>query len=222
MPRIKFTVVSVLAVAVVCAVVAGSASAAQETRWFVGGAELTTPETVGGAVGVMQLNSTLLGTKIMIECTANEVVPTGENMVEKEGKAKTELAFKQCYVDTISKGTRELVTSCGIEPIQYKVIEQLVAGPGGLVEDEFKPASGNTLFEIHIVNANGKTCTLKSADKVEGAYVASVGAEGERSMTAHELTVTPSGSRMTLAGAAVSLLLHLRPMQLRSNQEFYA
>jgi hypothetical protein len=219
MSRIKLAVVSIFAVAAVCAVAAGSASAAQETRYFVEGAELTTVETVDGAVGVAQLNSVLLGSKIMIECTANELV--GENTIEEKGKSKTEIIYKQCYVYTINKGTRELDTGCGVETITFKALDQLIAGPGGLVEDEFKPASGNLFVTINIVNANGKVCALKSEDKVEGSYVASFGDEGERSSTEHELVFTSTGSKVTFRGEPASYTNTVSRLKLRSGKNYY-
>jgi hypothetical protein len=221
MSRIKLAVVSVLAVAAVCAVAAGTASAAQETRYFVEGTELKATETVDGAVGVAQLNSTLLGQKIMIECTANELTTTGENTIEEKGKSKTEIIYKQCYVYTISKGTRELLLGCGVETITFKAIDQLIAGPGGLVEDEFKPSTGEVFVSINIVNANGKTCSLKSKDEVKGSYVASFGDEGERSSTEHELVFTSTGSKVTFAGEPASYTNTVSRLKLRSGKNFY-
>jgi hypothetical protein len=199
-----------------------SASAAQETRWFVEGTELKTTETVDGAIGVAGLNSTLLGAKILIECVANHLVPTGVNTIEAEGQSRFEITYSQCYVYTISKGTREPLTSCGVEPIQFQSRGQLIAGPGGVAEGEGKPASGTLFVEISIVNANGKTCVLKSRDKVEGTYIASGGAEGERSMTEHILTARSTGSKLTFAKEPASYFQDSTNLKLRSGRAFYA
>jgi hypothetical protein len=217
MSRIKLAVVSIFAVAAVCAVAAGSASAAQETRYFVEEKELTTAETVDGAVGVAQLNSSIGGAKIMIECTANELVSTGENTIGANGESKTEINYKQCYLYVISNGKRELSTCTVTEPIKFAAKDKLIAGSGGLVEDLFEPISGSTFVEIKISGG----CVLKGSYKAEGSYIASFGDEGERSGTEHELIFTSTGSKVKLGGEPASYTNTVSRLKLRSGKSFY-
>jgi hypothetical protein len=204
------------------ALVATSATAAQETRYFVEGSELTTVETVDGAIGVTQLSTTVSGAKIMIECTANELVPTGNNSIEGGGASHAEITYKQCYLYTISKGSRELSTTCRVkEPITFKLIGQLIAGPGGLVEGEGKPASGTIFVEIEIVKIPGKTCLLEKTYKAEGTYVASGGAEGERALTEHEIVAHSTGSHITFAGEPATYRQTSSKVKLRNSKSFY-
>jgi hypothetical protein len=224
MSRFKLVVLGMLAVLAVSAAAAATASAATslETRYFVEGTELTSAETVDGVVGVAQLNSTVSGAKIMIECTANEMVPTGNNTIEGGGVSHTEISYKQCYLYTISKGTRELSTTCRVkEPITFKAIDQLFAGNGGLVEDEFKPSAGTIFVEIEIVKIPGKTCLLEKTYKAEGTYIASFGDEGERQMTEHELVFNSTGSKVTFEKEPASYTNTITRLKLRNNKMFY-
>jgi hypothetical protein len=223
MLRTKIVTLSVFAVVLaVSAMAAASASAAQETRYFVEGTELTSAETADGVVGVAQLNVSVAGAKIMIECTANELVSTGNNSIEAGGKAHTEPSFKQCYLYSISKGARELSTACKVkEPITFVVVGQLIPGPGGAVETEFKPPSGNIIVEVTIEKIPGKTCVLEKAYKAEGSYVASFGDEGERQMTEHEIIFNSTGSKVTFGGEPASMINTFSRLKLRNNKAFF-
>jgi hypothetical protein len=225
MSPLKLAMLGLLAIVALGAMTAGSASAAtaQETRYFVEGTELTTEETVGGVAGVAQLNSTAAGSKIMIECTATEDGPVGENAaIESGGKSKGEIDFMQCYFYTISKGARTISGTCKVrEPISVKVTDQLIAGAGGLVEDEFKPSSGSTFTEITIEKIPGKTCLLEKTYKVEGSYVASLGDEGERQMTEHELIFAPTGSKMTFEKEPASFTERMSRVKLKSGKTYF-
>jgi hypothetical protein len=222
MSKFGSIIVALSLAAVLSLVPTSSASAAQETRWFVEGTELKTTETVDGAIGFAGFNTTFLGQKILIECTANELVPNGENTIEGGGKSRFEVSYSHCHVYTIGKGIRELLIGCEVEPIQFTGRGQLIVRPGGMVEGEGKPASGNLFVTINIVNASGKTCALKSEDEVEGSYVASGGAEGERSMTEHMLTARSTGSKLTFAGEPAAYFQDSTNLKLGSGKRFNA
>jgi hypothetical protein len=223
MSRFKLAALGVFAMLIVSAMAAASASAnTTETRYFVEGAELTTAETVDGVVGVAQLNSVTAGSKLMIECTANEILASGENTIEAGGKSKTKIVYRQCYVYNIkSTGVREQLAGCGVEPIEFSAVDQLFIGPGGLVEDRFEPVEGKLFVTIKLINANAKTCLFKGEYKVEGTYVASLGDEAERSMTEHELVFTSTGSKVTFAGEPASYTNTVSRLKLKSGKNWY-
>jgi hypothetical protein len=204
------------------ALAATSATAAQETRYFVEGSELTTAETIDGAIGVTQLSSTVAGAKFMIECVANELVPTGNNTIEKEGKSNGEVTYKQCYFYVITKGIREFSTTCRVkEPITFDLKGQLIPGPGGLVEGEGKPSTGTIFVEIVIEKIPGKTCLLEKTYKAEGTYVASGGAEGERALIEHEIIAHSTGSKITFGGEPATYRQTSSRIKLRNGKSFY-
>lgn len=210
-------ILSLLAVLAVVAVTSASASAL-ETRYVAEGKEVTTAETYSAVVGVAQLNSTIGSVKIMIECSANALITTGANAIEAEGKSSGEISFSQCVIYEIKKGSRVLLSSCTItEPIKFAFKDLLVSGPGGLLEDEYKPSTGTIFVEITI-----GVCVLKGTYKAEGAYTASFGAEGEREVSEHELLFHSTGSKVTLGKEPASFTNTISRIKLKSGKSWYA
>ena len=198
MTRIRLILLSMMAVLGVSVVAATSASAAEPlTRYTVAGSEITGTKAVTGSVGTAQLNSVILTSKIMIECTKNELKNA---LIGPIGKSSGEIKFETCTLYTIEKGKKtSQATKCKVtEPITFKFIDLLIMGPGGLIEDEFKPAVGEEFVTIHLENNGAETCALKGAYETTGSYVASLGAEGEVSKTEHEVVYTSTGSKVKL------------------------
>ncbi len=218
MTRIKLIMLSMVAVLGVSAVASTSAFAL-ETRWTVEGTTVTTETPVEGVVGTAQLNSIILGQKIIIECTENTL---SNAAIEKEGKSKGEIKFKKCTVVTVAGGVRGALPKCVVkEPIEFKFLDLLVAGPGGVLEDEFKPSTGEEFVTIHIENKGEEICTLRGVYEATGTYDASGGAEVEVSKTEHELVYTSTGSKVKLK-KELAAFTNKTTLKLVSGKPFYA
>jgi hypothetical protein len=201
MSRTKLLLLSLAAVLAVSAVASASALAAFPPRFYVAGQEVKGTETFPytGTINVARMNSLIGGLKMMIECTENKVA--GTNVLGSEGKASGEANFEKCVLYEMTKGGEESNKSekCRIrEPIAFKFASQLVFGPSGLPEEEFKPASGEIFVEIGILSQPGKSCLFAVTLQVKGTYFASGGAEGEIERKEHELVYTSTGGRITL------------------------
>ncbi len=196
MTRIKLILLSMVAVLGISAMASASASAL-ETRYMVGANEVKGTEKIEaeGTVGPAQLTSVILGEKIVIECTNNKL--TGATL-EAEGKSKGEILFNKCAVSVITGGKREAQPKCVIKEITFKFTDLLIDGPGGVIEDEFKPSTGENFVTIVIENVSEKeVCTLKGSYETTGSYDAAA-PEGELSATEHELLFTSTGSKVKL------------------------
>lgn len=195
MSRMKWIMLSLVAVLGVSAVASVTASAATKNRFFVEKVELAGSDKIEGTVETAQLNSIVANLKMMIVCTENKLVAnTGE--IEALGASKGEIEYNKCKVYEIKEGVLTLLTVCTVkEPIKFSFKDQLIEGPGGLVEDEFKPSSGTVFVKIEIT---GSLCAFKGTLEPKGTYVASLGDEGERQLVEHELVFTSTGSKITL------------------------
>jgi hypothetical protein len=202
MSRPKLVLFSLLAVFLASAAGATSASAI----YNVEGTELIPTETIDGAVGVTQINSTIGETKMSLECTTNKMV--GTNSIETAGLSSLEISYNQCYVYTINKGNREL-TGCKVaEPIVSSVRGVLLKGAGGAVEDQIEsPLESETLATINVETITGKSCFASGKSlTLNGSYIGSTGDEGEIEKTEHDLTFNSTGSAgLTLNGAPASI-----------------
>jgi hypothetical protein len=204
MSGLKLVLLSMVAVLGFSAVATVSASAAEPTTRFSveGVGEIKEALELTASIGTMQWNVRLFKAKVMIECTSNKLL---SDSIEPEGKSKAEVAFESCTFYSIHSIKESLAANCRIsEPIKFKVIDLLIAGKGGLIEDEIKPASGETLVEIAISNAPEKTCLEKGTFPLKGAYTASFGSEGEVLKKPHELVVTSTGSKLSFGGEPAS------------------
>ena len=128
----------------------------------------------------------------MIECTKNELVK-GKNFIEPEGKSTGEITLSSCTLYHIHSIKESLAASCEVPTLKFAYKDLLIVGPGGLIEDEFKPAVGENFFTIEIKGAN---CTLKGTFETKGAFVASLGDEGGVLKTSHELVFASTGSKI--------------------------
>ncbi len=199
MTRIKLILLSMLAVLGLTAVISATASASVvETRFFTeAGTELAASETITGAVGTAELVTTIAGDKVAIVCTKNSLV---SGSVETVGKSKGEIKYEECgELKQTKGGTLTTVANCKITVPAFKFIDLLVAGPGGTVEDEFKPETPPTFVEIEI-NGTGCNAVFKGKFKAEGTYVASI-PKGEDGEATHLLDFTSTGSKTTFGPA---------------------
>jgi hypothetical protein len=202
MARMKLVLLGLVAVLGISAVASASAFAECGTgctRYFVEKTELAGEDKAEATVETAQLNSEVAGVKIMIVCTKNKF---SEGKIKEKGESSGKIQFEGCKVYEIKNGVLTLLGNCTVkEPIEFNFKDQLVVGPGGMGEDEFKPSSGTTFVVIKI---EGSLCAIKKEYKTEGSYVASAGDEGERELVEHELIFTSNGSKVTFEGKQAS------------------
>ncbi len=197
MSRTKWSLLS-LVVALAVSVATATSAAALETRYTVEGKEVKAGESfpIEGSVGTAQLSNSILSEKLIIECAENKLANAS---IEGEGKSKGEYKFKACTLYELTKGTKESLAKCVIKvPIEFKFIDLVIDGPGGILEDEFKPSTGEEFVTIHIENKGEEICTLKGTYEITGTYVASIGDEGEVEKVEHELVITSTGSKLKI------------------------
>lgn len=166
MPRLRLILLGLLALAAVGASTATSASALSVgTRYFVEGAELEAAEAVEGTVETVSIESRIAGVKFGIFCTKNALA---SSEVESGGKGKGELKFELCKMYEIKNGVGSVLSSCTVkEPVQFKYKSQLVAGPAGEPEIEFKPETGTTIVQFEIA---GALCAFKGTATLGGFW----------------------------------------------------
>jgi hypothetical protein len=205
MSRIKLVLMAMVAVLCVSAVASVASAVAAEplTRYSVESVgEIKEALEVTATVGTAQLNGFIAKAKVMIECTNNKQT---SGKIETEGKSKGEITYGGCTLYSIHSVKESLSATCRItEPIKFSFIDLLIVGKGGLIEDEFKPATGETFVEITVANAPEKSCIEKGTFPAKGTYIASLGAEGEVLKKLHELVYTSTGSKITFGGEPAS------------------
>ncbi len=170
-------------------------TSASAHAFFVEGKEVTGTETIEIEVSSIVLKqglSSLLGSKIGQECAESNL--TGQ--LEKEGKGKGEIKTGGCKLFLIRAGKKEALTSCEISSPTFKINENLVTGPGGVIETEVTPAVSESFFILAINNAPEKVCTLKGTFEVKGKYVCA-SPEAEVEKITHEVICTSTGSKAT-------------------------
>jgi hypothetical protein len=217
MSRMRLVLPILAAVLAVSAVASASAMAAAP-RYVIEGKEVKGTEkfAITAGVGIANLNSVVGGLKMDIECVNNKV--TGENFIEGEGKSKGETALEGCTLYEVAKnGALENKSEkCLVKtPIVLKYADQLVIGPGGLPEDELKPASGEIFVEVVIQNAPGHTCLIAANLQVKGAYAAAIGPEAEVERREHELRFTSAGSKINIGALQASFTNRINGLKLK-------
>ncbi|MGA2164763.1 MAG: hypothetical protein ABSH36_09870 [Solirubrobacteraceae bacterium] len=215
MLRTKLVLLGLAATLVFSAVASSSAFAAAETRYFVEKTEVSAANALEGTSGLAKLESTIAGTKIIIECQKDAA--TGE--IEKEGKSKGEIKFTECG-ELMQRNTareKEKIAKCAVENITFKFIDLLVPGPGGSGEDEFKPASGSTFVTI-VVGGTGCNATFKGSYEVEGTQICA-NPEGEVELVLHDIWCSSTGSKLKLHKELASFT-SLESLQLTSHKKW--
>lgn len=213
MLRIRLVLLSLLATCAVGAIASTSASA---HAFFVENKEVAGTETVeieGTNALLKQGQSTIAGTKIAQEC--EEAVISG--VLEKEGKGTGEIKTGKCTLYEIKNGNRVSLPSCTISTPTFKLKEALITSPGGVVETEFKPASGTLFFEIVI---SGSLCTIKGHYTVEGTQTCA-SPEAEVQKVSHELICTSTGSKLKF-GTQPAAFFSTGTGKVKSGKKSYA
>jgi hypothetical protein len=200
MPRIKLLLLGLVAVLVMSAAASTSASAATKNRFFVEKTELKGEDAIEGKVETAQLNTVIASLKIMGVCTENSF---SEGKIKEKGEASAKMTFSKCKIYEIKAGVLTLLSNCTFEePVTFSVKEQLIEGPGGMVEDEIKPSSGEVFVKAKIT---GAACVLKGTYEPKGTYAGSGGDEAERQSPEHSLELSSTGSKLKLGTEPVSI-----------------
>jgi hypothetical protein len=191
MSKIKFVLLGLLAM-FAASLAASTPASAHE--YLVEGKAITEKIEVEGTSQTGKLESTILGSKVSIQC---EEDLTREAFIEEKGKSKGKIEFKNCIVLEFSKGKRVFLTTCEVkEPATAEFTDELVEHS----IDEFKPAlAEETFVELEI-----KTCALKGKYKVKGSQVCAI-PEEEFEQVIHHLICTPAGSKLKLGSEAAQL-----------------
>jgi hypothetical protein len=195
MSKVKFVMLSLIAVLAVSALAASSASAKTENKYY----ETTekkelVAQPIEGTVGTAQLQSIISNIKIFIICTTNKL---SEAEISTEGSSKGEITYSGCTISEIKNGIKTEAKKCKVEIPAFKFKDKLIEGvESGVVEDEFKPASGTLFVEIKIKGEKVAECGLEGTFKTEGSYIASLGDEAEVEKAEGEIVFTSTGSKV--------------------------
>lgn len=184
MLRIKLFILSAVAAFAVSAVAAAGATAAE---YFVEGKAVTTAVPFEGASGVSKLKTKLLGEELVITCKKDAL--SGD--LEAAGASSGEIDFEECGAGN----SKEPFSSCEVPTIKSKIVDQLITHEG-TIEDEVKPATGETFVEIVLKNKGERTCLLKGSYPVKGTQTCKL-PNGETSKVEHKIECRPTGSNLT-------------------------
>jgi hypothetical protein len=199
MSHIRLIMLSLVAVLVASAVASSPALAKVNNRYYEQPMTELGLEKIEASVGNAVLLGTVGGgnTKIQIECVEN--FTTGVE-IEKEGKSKGAVEYKKCEVTLLEKGTHTNLGCKVEEPIKFAYVGQLIEGPGGAVEDEYKGTEEKLFFKFTL-----KGCVLfEGKFEVKGPYVASL-PEGAQDQTEHKIVTTSTGSKLRFSNNPLSI-----------------
>jgi hypothetical protein len=216
MSHVRLIMLSLVAVLVVGAVASSSASAKTLNRYYEQPMTELGLEKIEASVGNAVLLGTVGGgnTKIQIECVENF---TNGVEIEKEGKSKGVVEYKKCEATLLEKGTHTNLGCKVEEPIKFNYTDQLIEGPGGAVEDEYKGTGEKELF----VKITIKGCVLfEGKFEVKGTYVASL-PEGEQDQTEHIIVFTSTGSKVKFANNPASFTNTVSKVKRTNKQRWY-
>jgi hypothetical protein len=170
----------------------------------------TLPAKVEGSSETSKLRGEILSTKIAVICKKDKV--TGE--IEKEAKSKGTITLEECEVE--NETTKEKIKGCKVPNTEIPITDLLVSAL--VSEDEFKPTHAEeVLIEIKV---EGAECVLKGTYKVKGTQICKL-PSGELFAVSHEITCTPSGSKLTLASKAATFE-STEAVKLESKKEWAA
>jgi hypothetical protein len=196
MSKIKIGLFSVLATVALSAAMSSSALAAHEFR-VNGTAVGATAFEVQGSSQEGWFETTTAGNQLVLNCQADYTsVEKESNLLEKEGKSKAKLEFRNCFVYKLeTTGKKVALGECHVtEPVVAEATDKLE----NVGEDKFTGTKAEETF-AEIVLPKSETCSLtKTAAitlKAKGAEVCTVPLAQEEDVV-HELFCTPGGSTL--------------------------
>jgi hypothetical protein len=216
MSKMKFILLSLLAAFAVSAV--GSATASATHNFKIEGTEIgkAAKEEVTVTSKTAELESVVGALKIKITCQEDYGTPA-TNAIEGEGKSKFEINFRNgCILWEISKaGSKVLLSACKVkEPIIAKG-EDLLVGPAGFPQEEFKE-KGKEAFAI--IEITGGTCAIANTLEVKGTAKCSL-PEAAVDQVVHEISCQAEGEELKL-GAEPAFFYSEEQVSLKSLKLF--
>lgn len=148
-----------------------------------------------GTGNVSELKTELLKAEILITC--KKAIYAGE--LETGGTGKGEVTLEECSMGN----SKETFANCEVPNIKFKLLGVLVENAKSEVEEEFKPASGTTFFDLIIKNKGEKACAEKGTFPVNGTQTCEF-SNGKTFGVTHEIDCKPSGSHLTFDGEAAT------------------
>jgi hypothetical protein len=177
MLKARAVLLSLLAMLSVSALTSAAAVASTHS-YKIEGSELTGSEKAEVNIEGRQTTfaTTIAGSKIDINCEEVEG-PSKTNVLEKEGKSKFELEYKDCNLFNVNvekggKGKVERLPACKVkEPFTLKGEGQL-KGTAGVAEDELKGTEeSERLGTLTIESINKESpCALAGTDEWDGFW----------------------------------------------------
>ncbi len=217
MSKIKVALLSLLAVVALSAVAASSASAGLTHVFFVEKAEVKGTSTfeVQGVSQEGWLEGVAGGNSVAITCQGDYTsIAAGTNLIEKEGKSKAKVEFRNCFVYKL-EGKAKIATECKISPetIVGEATDELI----GVGEDRLTGSKAEETFSEFELPKEEKCVLSKLAAikfKVKGSELCTIPLSGEENVV-HELFCTPGGSSLK-TGAEPARLFTTELLKLTS------
>jgi|ERR1700733_11052983 len=144
-----------------------------------------------GTGGISKLKSSLLKAEIVITC--NKAAYAGE--LEIAGAGKGEVTLEEC---SIGNG-KEPFSNCEVPNIKFSLVGALVENAKSEIEEEFKPTSGTTFVDLAIRNKGEKACAEKGTFPVKGTQMCEF-SSGKIFNVTHEIACKPAGSHLSFDG----------------------
>jgi hypothetical protein len=209
---------STLCLAVACCaglIATASAGAAEaETRYYVEGAEVATPETFDAVVGPVQVNTEIGGVKQIVECASNSY----SGSLEAEGAVTSTLTLKDCSLYEVSKGVKSASADCTVAVSQQTTTRTILVTMADATV--LTTTIGATMT---LGSRAGTTCMLAAEYKIAGTAIGVFSPEGTVEGTEHLLTYTSQGSKLTITGQpAPSMTLTISRIKLLSGKKWRA
>jgi methionine-rich copper-binding protein CopC len=223
MARRRLTLLGLLMTLVVSLTVSATASAheflieekpIEKTEVFI-----TAPEG--------KIETTIAGTAVNIEC--EEGLSNGN--LEGKGTFSGEIKLDQCALGEDNK-SEEALTSCMVNPVEFKIKGELVGGADGGVEGEIKAGGTEkeTIAEITVASnksleeeeSEKLTCALSGTYKLKGPGIVCALPEIAIAMPDHEFNCTSSDDKIKLGEKEAARLTVPFSISLQSGEEWYA
>jgi hypothetical protein len=205
MSRIRLALLTAV-VAMFVSVAAASAQAHEFRVAGAGVAGLVELKENKESVISQELKGTPFGVSTQINC--KKTVTTGS--INTGGTGTANLNFTEC---TVAKPANCTVK----EPIETKV-NTLLVGPTPGVQNEFKPAVGETFTTITL---EGASCSIKEPFNVTGTQTCNLPG-GETEAVAHKIECTTTGSKLKAGGKAATFKGGVEELELVGSKKWSA